>query len=72
MGSLPNRLFPISVHRTRYEILKRKSFYGCEDIYMQTYVTLEARVAALHYMDRIWRNGPYIGGHLAFLFQIEF
>ena len=20
----------------------------------------------------IWRNGPYIGGHLAFLFQIEF
>ena len=20
----------------------------------------------------IWRNGPYIGGHLAFCFQIEF
>ena len=20
----------------------------------------------------IWRNGPYIGGHLAFFFQIEF
>ena len=31
---------------------KEIAFYGCEDIYMQTYVTLEARVAALHYMDR--------------------
>ena len=20
----------------------------------------------------IWRNGPYIGGHLAFFFQVEF
>ena len=26
----------------------------------------------LHYSDVIWRNGPYIGGHLAFFFLIEF
>ena len=26
----------------------------------------------LRAVQSIWRNGPYIGGHLAFLFQIEF
>ena len=29
-------------------------------------------VEAIELVQHIWRNGPYIGGHLAFLFQIEF
>ena len=38
----------------------------------QRHVSIPKPFASGDAGECIWRNGPYIGGHLAFFYQIEF
>ena len=52
--------------------------YALSDVYVALSDAECLRLAARHninghfHCEIIWRNGPYIGGHLAFIFKLNF